>query len=74
MLAYSLNKNMKNLKMDEGNPLMRKTRPKSAVHGRGAPVAKRKQRDAKRSFAGQAQRPPQAQAPHVNQQTGYYYG
>lgn len=75
MLAYSLNKNMKNLRMDEGNALMRKSRPKSAAHGRGAPVAKRNKREANRNV-GQArvQRPPQAQAPHMNLQNGYYYG
>lgn len=58
MLAYSLNKNMKNLKIDEGNAMMRKSRPKSAVYGRGPPVAKRKSRDPKRSYGRQAQLPP----------------
>ena len=43
MLAYSLNKNMKNLRMDEGNALMRKSRPKSAAHGRGTPIATKSQ-------------------------------
>lgn len=66
MLAYSLNKNMKNLRMEEGN-LMRKSRPRSAYQGR-APVAKRNKRATNKGYGQvQAQRPPQAQAPHYNQ-------
>lgn len=54
MLAYGLNKNMKNLRMEEGNALMRKQRPKSAVHGK-APIAKRNKRATTNRAYGQGQ-------------------
>lgn len=66
ILAYSLNKNMKNLRMDEQAQFAKKSRPKSAGVSRVAPVAKRAKRPTQQTYSrGQPPRPP-PRAPVVN--------